>query len=216
MASYISPSDVEAEIRAENPFGASTTPTKSEVEQWIEEASDEVRDVADTEFGSETVTDELYHYYGTNKLAPRNTPLQSVSEVEYNQGDIKDTDWTTLTEDDEYTVLPNRSQIYFLQSFYPKEGLKKFRLDYTYGRSSVPAKIQKLVTKMVALRVLDSLLASDVENENAGSDVQVGSIQVKKPADYGVVNYKQLKEQIQQLRDEIKTGSRTYRTNTYV
>jgi len=216
MASYISPSDVEAEIRADNDFSASTTPTKSEVEQWIEEASDEVRDVADTEFGSQSVTDELYHYYGTDKLAPRNTPLQSVSEVEYNQGDIKDTDWTTLTEDGEYTVLPNRSQIHFLQGFYPKQGLKKFRLDYTYGRSSVPSKIQKLVTKMVALRVLDSLLASDVENENAGSDVQVGSIQVKKPADYGVVNYKQLKEQIQQLRDEIKTGSRTYRTNTYV
>jgi len=41
MANYISPSDVEAEIRADNAFSASTTPTKSEVEQWIEEASDE-------------------------------------------------------------------------------------------------------------------------------------------------------------------------------
>lgn len=215
MASYCDASDVEAEIRADNSFSASTTPTLSTVNDWITEASDEIRDLADKEFGSESVTGEFYHYYGDRVISPRNTPLVSVSDVKYNEDSLDSPNYVSKTEGDDYTVIKERSQIHLMKGFNPKTGLKRFKLDYSYGKGSIPSKIKKLCTKMVALRVLDSLLASDVNNENAGSDVQVGSIQVKKPADYGAVNYKLLREEIEKLKDDLETGSRTFRSNVY-
>jgi len=170
--------------------------------------------LANTEYGSQSVTDEFYHYYG-GALAPRNTPLQSVSQVEYNNGDIESPDYEVLTEDEDYTVILERSQIHFIEGFSPKHGLKRFKLDYTYGYNSVPSRVKMLATKMVAKRVLDSLLSSDVNQDDAGIDVQVGSIQVKKPSDYGVENYKQLKMEIEKLKEDVVGGATTFRTNVY-
>jgi len=216
MVSYCDVGDVEAEIRADNAFDNSTVPTQTEVEQWIKEASDYIRDLADREYDSVSVTDEFVHYYGSDFIGLKQAPIQSVSEVEYNAGSISDTDWQTKTEDEDYTVIKDRGQLKLLKGFSPKEGLKRFRVDYTYGESDVPATVRMLCTKMVARRVIDSLLAADVNKENAGTDVQVGSIQVKKPADYGVENYKQLKMRIQELKEEVSSGSRSIRTNTFI
>ena len=93
----------------------------------------------------------------------------------------------------------------------PYIGRKSVQVNYTAGYATLPPRVQKLATKKVARRIIDSLLEKDVNEKQSGKSVSVGSISIVKPADFGVSQYKELKSSIEELEQQILNGTTAYR-----
>lgn len=216
MVSYCNASDVEAEVRADNSFSASTTPTLTQVQNWIEDASDEVRHIAAQEYDSQTTTDLFDYSKDGDILLPR-TPVQQISKVEYDDSQPTDNaSFKTLTEGDEYEVYLDRGLVDLYHEHHTfKAGKKRFRVSYDYGTGSIPNRVRKLVSMKVAYRVLQSLLNKHVEDDNTGGETSVGSITIKKPGDYSAENMRLLREQIAEREERLRDEFGVFRSSVY-
>lgn len=216
MVSYCSIQDVEAELRADNNFTSDTIPTKTQVENWIEDASDEVRHIAAQEYDSQTTTGVFDYSHDGDILLP-NTPVQSVNKVEYD--DSRPTDpanFEELDEGDDYEVYLDRG----LVDLYDEhktfiEGKKRFRVSYDYGTGQIPSRVRGLVSMKVAYRVLQSLLNQHVEDDNTGGETSVGSITIKKPGDYSAKNMRLLRERIAEREERLRDEFGVFRSSVY-
>ena len=72
-----------------------------------------------------------------------------------------------------------------------------------------------LGTKIVAKRILDTVLQKDVREKQSGKSISVGSINIVKPADFGVKQYNTLGSEIEQIKSEIANGTGVYRYTNY-
>ena len=220
---YTTPTLVQYEIRAENLFATDTVPSLAAVTSWIEEESAQIDQEAGTHFGSLTSTEILDWDMSEplqDALYLKHTPIISVSSFEYNperiHSDDYSTSWTTKTEDEDFTIYKEKGRIDILYPrFKPVSGQKRFRIVYTHGNSTTPPVVQKLATKAVALRVLQSLLQSNINEGNSGGSIQVGSIRIVEPADFGVRSFESLKKDINDLKSKLIEGSVVFRYNDY-
>jgi hypothetical protein len=211
---YTEPSLVQAELRASTAFSSSTTPSLTQVQQWIVEASDVINQLSGTVWGVTTYT-QYFDYEGQEVLYVRHSPLKSVVSLKYNKnplGSESGEDWETKTEDSHFTVYEKTGEVVLLLNrFAPGDGRKRIEVVYKAGYSEVPARVQLLCTKMVAQRVLESLISSNVNSGNDGGSVSVGSISITEPASYGVNSYNNLKREIKELQQSLLMGSGAFR-----
>jgi hypothetical protein len=63
--------------------------------------------------------------------------------------------------------------------------------------------------------VLETLLSSDLNTDNAGSRIEVGSIKIVKPSDYGASNFKMLKQEVREFKQNLGGSVKTFRPNVY-
>jgi hypothetical protein len=154
-------------------------------------------------------------YDSQSDILLRNTPVISITSLEYAQsepGYSNYPNYKTLTENTYYVLYPEEGRIALIfNNFSPAVGKKRFRVIYTAGSSTVSPLIRKLCTKLVAERVLSSLIFSNVNEGNDGGSISVGSISIIEPASYGVASYKQLKTDIDKLWDSVTNGFGVYR-----
>ncbi len=68
-----------------------------------------------------------------------------------------------------------------------------------------------LSTKMVAQKVLNSLLTGNVNSGNDGGEISVGSIRIVEPGSYGVNSYVKLGETVKELEETIIGKFRVHR-----
>lgn len=213
--SYTTAALVQAELQSSTAFSSATLPALADVTNWINEESAYVNSIANLVFGS-TAYDQYIDYEGETIIPLDNTPIISVTAVLYNSSYLGQTNyatsWTTLTSEVDYTVYADRSYIQLLMNtIRPTAGIKKFRIQYTAGYATIPLDVQKLVTKLVALRVLDTLLQKNVNERNDGGSVSVGSISIIEPASYGVGSLKKIKSDIELLKTELVKGTKVIR-----
>jgi len=215
MSQYTTADLISYEIRAASTFSATTLPSLSTITTWIEEESDYI----DTELGntanSQTVATAYIDYEGDDILLLRNAPVISITSFQYAQTELGNSgypNYKDLVEDTDYILYPEQGKIEFLyQNFNPLIGKKRFKIIYTAGAESTPKVVQKLCTKLVAERVLSSLIFDNVNTGNDGGSISVGSISIVEPASYGVSSYKQLKSDIDKLKEDITGGFGVYR-----
>lgn len=212
---YCTLQDVEAELRASENFTSSTVPTKTQVENWIEQESDRITVASNRVYGEEEVTNQLFDYFGEDFLSFDQAPVTEVGSVEYNEGTVTDTSFVSLTEGSDYILYEDRGQIKFVGEFSPDRGEQRFRVSYTYGYESTPGRIRRLCSKLVAKRVLESLVSSNVENRNTGGTVSVGSIRIVEPEDYGIGSYRALREEAEKELMSLSSSVSTFRNNIY-
>jgi hypothetical protein len=203
---------VQAELRATTSFSGSTVPTLSQVQQWIVEESDLINRMAGTVFGV-TRYQEYYDYNGDDSIILRHSPVVSLQTVEYNTSALGAVpSWVTKLSPTDFVLDDVRGELILpMTSFSPSEGKRRFRITYVAGFNPVPLNIQMLATKMVSLRVLNSLIYSNVNTSNDGGTVSVGSITITEPASYGVGSYKQLKTDIAELQSSLLKSNGVYR-----
>jgi len=214
---YTTASQIKAEIRATMDFSSSTYPTADQVATWIAEESDRINAISGRTWGS-TVYTETLDYQGEDALTLVNAPIISVESViksPYSLG----TDLYSLSEtmvvNDDYTVYANDGEIVFLND-KPIVGRKSVQVNYTAGFATTPPRVQKIATKRVALRVIDSLLEKDVNEKASGKSVSVGSISIVKPADVGVSQYREIKTTLEEEEGKLLSGAATaYRIPTH-
>lgn len=215
---YTTASLVEADIRASTTFSSSTTPTLGQVNNWIEEESRVVELRTGMVFGSTLSSSTYMDYDGADIFRFPQSPVLSVTKVEYNVFSNGLTpSWVTLEEgfDKNYLVYEDEGEIEFISGsnathkIKPKAGKKRLRLTYSYGYSTTPLEIQRITTKAVAMRVIESLLNTQANTQ--GGNIQVGTISVTDPGNYGVGWFKQNREEIEKLYDSIGQNLKVFR-----
>ena len=212
MGDYSDASLVKSELRASEDFSSTTIPTLSEVSNWIEEESAYIDAKANRVFGVEEYS-EFIHYDGEAYLFVRHTPLVGITTIKYNTSSNGVTaNWVTLTPEVDFVVDTKRGMVVLLSTTYSySNGYNKFEITYDSGYETLPLQVQMLTTKRVAQRVLNSLLAQNVNERNDGGSISVGDISIVEPGNYGVGSYKQLGTDINKLEEDIVGGFRVFR-----
>ena len=214
---YTTKSLVQNELRATQSFSSTTYPSDTTVDSWITEESDEINLLSGRNWGS-TAYSETLDYQGEETLTLKNAPLISVTSVLYSTSALGTDTYglsATKTADTDYTTYDDSGEIVLLPSWKPQEGRKRIQVNYMAGFTSTPPRIQKLATKKVAKRVMDSLLSKDINEKQSGKSVSVGSISIVKPADFGVSQFKELKSSIAELENSLTNGTSAYRIGTH-
>lgn len=210
---YTTPQLVKAELRASEDFASYTTPSLSDVQEWISEISDEISQLAGRVF-TETEYTEVFDYGGDDILLLKNAPVLSIESVKYSPFPLGSPEYSLTqerTEDIDFTLYKEAGEIEILPNWKPMPGLKRIEVKYTAGFTQIPRTIQMLATKKVARRVIDTLLSKDINQKQSGKSVSVGSIRIVKPSDFGVTQYRTLNEQITKLEGDVVGGTSLYR-----
>jgi len=214
MVSYTTPEKVKEEIRASYPFTDTTIPSLTAVTNWIEEESEEIDHVSASVFG-QTTHSELIDYDGEDIITLKYSPVISVTRVLYSPFILESSSYAlsdTKVENTDYSVYKDSGEIAVLfNSWSPKEGRKRIQIDYVSGYSTTPKIVQKLATKKVAKRVMDSLIQYNMSEGNVGGSVTVGAISIVEPANLSIATYKQLDDDIERLENKLVSGFGVYR-----
>ena len=208
---------IKNELRSTTDFSATTNPTVDTVTNWIQEESAQINKDSARNWGETEYTD-VVDYNGAETITLVNSPVIAVSSVKYSEYALGTTDYSLTTEkvaDTDYTVYADRAEIVILPSWSPAEGRKRISVTYTAGFETLPLTIQQLATKMVSLRVLNSLLNNNVNESNDGGSISVGSFCIVEPASYGVNSYQNLKKDIDSLKQDISKGFGMHRYTNY-
>jgi len=215
---YTTASLVEADIRASTAFSSSTSPTLTQVNNWILEESAIIDARAGTIFGSTLVSSDYYDYDGCGIFRFPESPLITLTSLEYNVNAMGvEASWITLEEgfNKNYLLYEDEAEVEFISGqdsvhkITPKAGKKKFRATYSYGYSSTPLEVQRLATLGVSKRVMMSLLNSQANTQ--GGNIQVGTISVTDPSNYGVGWFKSVNAEIDALYNAIGENLKVFR-----
>lgn len=204
---------VQAELQLTSAFGTTTLPTYDDVDEWIAEESAYINSLANTVFGSTLYSSEMIDYDGEEWLILENAPVISVTSVQYNANPLGSTlgsSWVTKSSDVDYALYKDRGALRVLfNNWCPTPGAKRICVTYSAGYTTVPMEVRKLTTKLVAERILNTLIQKNINERADGGSVSVDSISIVEPTSYGVSSYKQLKLDIEMLKKDIVNGGTT-------
>jgi hypothetical protein len=215
---YTSPQLVAAELRATIPFSTSTIPTEENVLTWIDEEMSDIDRIAGKTFNETTYTETL-DTDGSDRIQLSISPVITVSTVLYSPYEIGSSGYSLSTvkvEDTDFTVYKDQGELRVISTNWsPEAGNKRVRVIYTAGYETVPSYIQKLCTKKVTKRVIDTLVSKDINEKQSGKSISVGSISITKPSDFGVAHYKALTDDIDKLTEKVVGGTTAFRYVNY-
>ena len=214
---YTTLQNIQDEIKATAPFSSDTFPSQQAVQRWISEADAVINQLSGNMYAQSTYVEEI-NYEGEDRIILKHAPIISVTSVEYSPYAIGTPDYPsyeTKVEDTDYTVFNEKGYIEPLASWSPRSGSKQIKITYVAGYEDTPATIQMLSTKMVAKRVIDSVMAKDLNERQSGKSITAGSISIVKPSNYGVQSYKNLLVDIDEISKKLIEGTRTYRFINY-
>lgn len=188
---------VEAELG--ETFDGSSTPKSDDITTWIAQAEIQIDLITQTTFTTRTVTDEYHDYDGTGWIKYNNSPLISVTSLEYNDKGLGEAvNWVSLTEgyaDDFLSYLNNSRVRIHSKTFQIPQGNKNIKSTYIWGRASVPKNIEWLATLIVAERVLGTKMKN--LRFISAVDITIGQLSVKH-------TFASVRSQRQIVEDEIK------------
>jgi hypothetical protein len=206
MATYTTVEYVGEELNGFD-IDSTTTPDISTVNNWIEEESAYIDLRTNQVWGSSTASSEIYDYDGSGIITLRHKPVLSITELKEEENGINGTSesWVELTEgrtnSEDFYVYSSEGDIIFHGTNMPKAGYQKICVSYTYGRTTTPINIQKLATKLVALRVINSVINGSASEE--GGSVSVGTITVSDPSTFGITRVREMRQEIESLFNSI-------------
>ena len=210
---YTTPKLVENELRSQCEFGTNTNPTIQALNTWIEEESRSVDLITGRKFSDKDIVEDV-DYDGEDFLILKQSPVTKVNKVEYNKAKEGETpNYIELEEEKNFLVYKDKGTINLIFKFRGYDsGMKKFRVTYESGyEDGVPMDIQRLTTKKVAFRVLNTLINSKMSEGKMGGQITVGAINIVEPSDYGVNSYRNLREEIKSLEEKYEKGMGVFR-----
>lgn len=203
MDNYTDISGVEALLGVTNPFSEDTVPTKSQVQSFYAQNLDKLQQITGEIYGEKNVGSVTLDYEGQENIYFSDYPVQSLDKVEVREGDSY-----SEFDSSKYWLYEDAGKISLTDSVRVRSGRKRFRfVNVVVGRSDLPGWINMLANKMTAINVLDTVLSSDVYEEKAGLDVKIGEVRVFQPADYSVINYNALKDEVSRELSEVRRNS---------
>lgn len=212
MASYTTVSEVSAELGGTS-IASTTTPSLSQVQSWISDASKEVEELTGRVWSETTVTSTAYEYSdydGCGIIYFDHQPVISVQSIEYESQGLGATTpaWSSLVEgrdtNSDFVLYKDEGFVKLFSSTTGKTiraGIQNIRKTYTYGYTVVPAHIKRLTTLLVAKRYIASVANSSASSE--GGSVSVGTISVSDPNNYVHLHQDKVNKELDYLRKEV-------------
>ena len=213
VSEYTTAALVMAELSTSVVFGTDTLPTADQLATWIAEESDSIDQLAGRTYTS-TAYSETIDYQGEDTITLVNAPVLTVTSVLYSTSALGTTTYdlsATKTAETDYSTYLSEGELVILPSWSPSSGRKRIQVNYTAGYAVTPLPIQKLATKKVAKRTIDTVMENNVQQQTSGKSISVGSVSVVKAADFGVSQYSTLKKDINDLEKELINGTSVYR-----
>lgn len=210
---YTDDTAVAHELRSTDLFSPSTIPSLEDVSEWIGQASDYIDGLANKSFIA-TDYEQYFDFDGTTQLYLKNTPVNTITSLEYNTALEGETPaWVTKTEGVHFLTYPDKGYVEIVTRKWTtiKSAFRNIRINYNAGYATVPGRIKLLATKLVASKVLGTLLNNNISERNDGGSISVGDISIVEPGAYGVNSYKNLQQDIKDMEDALVNGYRVYR-----
>lgn len=213
MATYTTFTDVASELGGVT-LNASSTPTSTVVDGWIQDAEREVEVLTGQVFSTMSVSSTTWEYHdydGTGVIRLDNFPVQSIELLQYEEkglGSNEAASWVTLLEgrsaDENFVLYGDVGAIRLYPnstSNNPRKGRKNIRVAYTYGYTSVPREIKSLVTKMAAKRYIGSV--ANESSTTGGGAISVGAISISDPTNYVMGRLTQIDSDIDRMMEKV-------------
>ena len=210
---YTDDTAVASELRTTDLFASTTIPSLEDVSEWIGQYSDYIDGLANKSFIATDYT-QYFDFDGSTELYLKNTPVNSITSIRYNTAKLGATEvWVDKVEGTDFIHYPEKGFIKIITSNWTTlaSGFRNIEVVYNAGYTVVPGRIKLLATKMVASKVLSTLLNENVEGRNDGGSISVGDIKIVEPGAYGVNSYKNLNQDIKDMEDDLVNGYRVYR-----
>ncbi len=214
---YTTAALVEAELSSAASFSTSSVPTLAQLTTWISETDAMIDQLSANVYAQSTYVEEI-NYEGEDRIMLKHAPIISVTSVQYSPYALGSTEYpsyVTKVADTDYSVFLQKGYLEVLPSWSPRCGSKQIKVTYVAGYATTPPVVQMLSTKMVAKRVIDSVMNKDLKEKQSGKSISVGSISIVKPTDFGVASYKSLSTNIDELKQELIKGPSAFRFINY-
>jgi hypothetical protein len=215
MVSYATVTDVSNELNG-LVIDATTTPSTTTVETWIEQESEKLKSDTNQLWGQETITDELLDYDGSGNLLLDYAPVISITKLENERNGMNATSesWLTLVEgrtsSGSFIVYKEEGDLQFHGSVVPIIGNLNMRVTYEAGYAPVSPVVLSYVAKAASLRVIEAVVNSQASEE--GGNITVDVISLTDPSNFSVGRVRQLKTDLIDLKNQL--GSlKVYRYN---
>lgn len=217
---YTTTTEVAAELGGIT-ITSTSSPSTTQVTSWIRDAEAEINSLTGMSWNTQSLTGSVYEYHdykGNNRLILNNAPVISITKVEYISSDwgAPSVTWTELTEgrtsSDSFIVYKDEGLIQFHNNtsgtHLPKRGVQNVRVQYSYGKATVPNEIKRFATLLVAKRYMLSV-ASKTASEEGGA-VSVGTISVDDPNNYVHNHYDRVTKEIEYYRKQVIGSFKPY------
>lgn len=169
-ALYCTASDIQRNLGKAIKFSTTSNPTLEQVEDFIEEAQEEINLFTRRSWKQEEVTDEYYNLpldgdYEYNLGLPIYLKRRYLRDFSSTAGDKIEVwngsdyaNWVTAKTEGRGNDwwLDNIQGVLYLKMFYRYIRKKAVRLTYRYGEQTVPADIRKACALMAAIRILST------------------------------------------------------------
>jgi hypothetical protein len=194
-------------------INSSTTPSSTDVMNWIDEADSEINLRTGNLYSSSLISSEIYDWDNDGDYILRlNDPFIAISELLYSSEPAGSVPvWVSKTENVDFYTYGDNGEVEFIPSqFRPISGKKRFMVSYVKGSPTVPGYIQRLSTLMVAQRVVQTTVQNQAY-ANSGGDIQVGIIKIGSPSAFSMTNYNAMSKEIDDIFNNMIGGSKFYR-----
>jgi hypothetical protein len=204
--SYITISDVSNELNGLT-INGSSVPSSSTVDSWITQETSILNRETGRVWGTESVTDEYYDYDGSGILRLNNAPVISIDSISYEKNGINAATelWVSLTEGRtsayDFFVYKDEAELHFHGTSKPTSGFQNIKVSYTYGYETINETVKSILSKIVALRVIDSIINGQSTQE--GGSITVDVITISDPTTFSLNRVKQLKQDISDLKSTL-------------
>jgi hypothetical protein len=188
-------------------FTTSSTPSNATVEEFISRSDSWIDGFCGHDWNLHNDTVEYYDGIGYGPRAGlivlKKHPVISLTQVEYYSG----TEWKNDTYEGKPNDYPTKQAYEFYSErgeirFYKLrlDGMKRYRVTYSWGYSTVPTYVKDLSASMAALAVIAYLSGPQLQN------YQVGDLSAAYPpgGPYGL-QWKMLQERAQRLMFQLST-----------
>lgn len=221
---YCTPESVQSELKATTAFSSDTTPSLNTVNTWIEQESAQINRDAGRTYGV-TQYEQFIDYDGAELIQLKHAPIVSISSLLYSTAPYGNDNYTlsatlpngeTLTKDTHYGIYENQGEVLInFNRWTPQCGRRRMKITYIAGYTTIPLEVEKLCAKMVALRIMDTVVNDDLNTKKSGKSISVGSISIVKSSDIGVAQYDTIKQEIANLKADVTKTSGVYRYTNY-
>lgn len=212
-------------------FSGTTTPTDTQINTFIDWASDEVESLTEQFYGVGTTTDELVDWTRFNAIQNTNTgyrdaftnenidrndrlnltdfnafkvenkPIIEVTSLEKNINTYPTSPSWEVIGTSDYIISKPEGKITLVTNAIPDFGLRRFKISYTYGTSTAPKQVERLATLLVARQILSNKVA----NSNYGSvdSISIEGISINKTTGQGISYLARLDQEINNLKEQL-------------
>lgn len=171
---YTTRAAVEAYLQTS--FDSTTTPTDTEVDQWVDDVDSEIDNLTARKWSATTETDEIYDV-AYDRILVNKYPLISVSDIYVNTGTEFEPTWETFASQN---ILYYTKGDYIIFQ-YPLTGKRKVRVTYTHGVSAPTASVKHLATLLVCERII----RGDDLGNGGTEDLTIGPLSIKSSVGLG-------------------------------